>query len=99
MTVKEFSKYVIDNLNRASLVNAFNIAEKLDNSNYYSLEDFVHECILYLTDSLVNVKLKPTIACKLLSALFDCEKAINSGLNRRMIIDNLIIEMWEAYGH
>lgn len=99
MTVKEFSKYVIDNLNRASLVNAFNIAEKLDNPNYYSLEDFIHECILYLTDSLVNVKLKPIIACKLLSALFDCEKAINSGLNRRMIIDNLIIEMWEAYGH
>ncbi len=101
MTVKEFSKYVIDNLNRASLVNAFNIAEKLDNPNYYSLEDFVHECVLYLTDSLVNVKLKPTIACKLLSALFNCEKAINSEykFNRRMIIDNLIIEMWEAYGH
>jgi hypothetical protein len=78
MTVKEFSKYVIDNLNRASLVNAFNIAEKLDNPNYYSLEDFVHECVLYLTDSLVSVKLKPTIACKLLSALFNCEKAINS---------------------
>lgn len=99
MTVKEFSKYVIDNLNRASLVNSFNIAEKLDNPNYYSLEDFIHECTLHLTDSLINAKLKPIIACKLLSALFDCEKAINSGLNRRMIIDNLIIEMWEAYGH
>ena len=100
MTVKEFSKYVIDNLNRASLVNAFNIAEKLDNSNYYLLEDFIHECVLYLTDSLINIKMKPTIACKLLSALFDCEKAINSEFkfNRRMIIDNLIIEMWEAYG-
>lgn len=101
MTVKEFAKYVIDNLHRASLVNAFNIGDKLDNPNYYSLEDFIHECILYLTDSLVSTKLKPIITCKLLSALFNCEKAIDSEykFNRRMVIDNLIIEMWEAYEH
>ena len=39
MTVKEFAKYTIDNLSRASLVNAFNISEKLDNPNFYELND------------------------------------------------------------
>lgn len=101
MTVKEFAKYVIDNLHRASLVNAFNIGDKLDNPNYYSLEDFINECLLYITDLLSRSKINTNTYGKLIIALSNCEKAIKSEFkfNRRMIIDNLIIEMWEAYGH
>ena len=98
MTVKEFSKYTIDNLSRASLVNAFNISEKLDNPDYYKLEDFIKNCINYISELQSNMKINSKKASKLLVALYNCEKNYNSEFkyNKKMVIDNLIIEMWEA---
>lgn len=98
MTVQEFAKYTIDNLYRASLVNAFNIAEKLDNPDFYTLEDFINSCINYISELQSKSKINSKKSSKLLVALYKCEKNYNSEFkfNKKMIIDNLIIEMWEA---
>ena len=98
MTVKEFAKYTIDNLSRASLVNAFNISEKLDNPNFYELNDFIDNCIKYILELQSNNKIDYKKSSKLLVALYKCEKYYNSEFkyNKKMVIDNLIIEMWEA---
>ena len=52
MTVKDFAKYVIDNMSRASLANSLNIATKLDNPEYYSFIEFLNEIVLYVNELL-----------------------------------------------
>lgn len=98
MNVEEFAKYVIDNLGRASLVNSFNISEKLENPKYYSLNSFILACINYISKLQEDSKITPKRCSKLLVALYKCEKSFNSEFkySTKMIIDNLIIEMWEA---
>ena len=52
MTVKDFAKYVIDNMSRASLANSLNIATKLDNPEYYSFIEFLNEIVSYVNELL-----------------------------------------------
>lgn len=98
MTVEEFARYVIDNLGRASLANSFNIAEKLDNPNFYSVNSFIIACINYIEELQEHSKITPKRYSKLLIALYKCDKQYNSTTkySTKMVIDNLIIEMWEA---
>lgn len=98
MTVEEFAKYVINNLGRASLVNALNISEKLDNPKFYSVNSFILACVNYLLELQNSSKIIPKKCSRLLVALYNCEKNYNSEIkyNKKMVIDNLIIEMWEA---
>lgn len=98
MNVQEFAKYTVDNMHRASLVNAFNIAEKLDNPKFYKLNEFISNCIWYISELQGMNKIAPQTSSRLLVALYNCERDYNSEFkyNKKMVIDNLIIEMWEA---
>lgn len=99
MSVEEFAKYAIDNMHRASLVNAFNIADKLDNLKFYSLSDFIDNCIKYVSELQSMNKISPQTASRVLVALYNCDRDYNSDFkyNKKMVIDNLIIELWEAF--
>ena len=61
MTVKDFAKYVIDNMSRASLANSLNIATKLDNPEYYGFIEFLNEMeydYLFDIDDTNKIKIK-----------------------------------------
>ena len=98
MTVEKFAQYVINNLNRATLANAMNIADKLDNPDYYNFQEFNNYVLQYLnTQDVVNF-LGREKTYKILYACYDAVKAYNSEFkyNKRMIIDDYIIKLWSA---
>lgn len=96
MNVKEFSKYVIDNLHRATLSNALNIAVKIDNPEFYTFNDFVSNLQIYVTQLLKDKKLDDLKCYALLVTLDKSYKLYNSSTkyNKSFIIDDLLISMW-----
>lgn len=99
MNVNDFAKYVIDNMHRATLANAMNISEKIDNEEYYTFKDFVNSVNAYVSDALQNNKICNIQAYKILGNMDKYAKMYDSDIkyNKRMIIDNMIIELWECY--
>ena len=98
MGVKDFAKYVIDNLGRATLANAMNIADKLDNENFYDLREFVDNVNSYVGTNEALKLIGYVKVCKVVSASYDCIKKYDSDkkYNKRMVIDNYIIELWRS---
>ena len=99
MTVNDFAKYVIDNMRRASLANALNIANKLDNPEYYAFPEFV-ECMNdYVAQLVANGKMDAIRSSKILVASSEALSAYKSTnkYNKLMIIDNFIINVWKSF--
>lgn len=99
MTVSDFAKYVVDNMHRATLANALNIANKLDNPDYYSFTEFV-KCLNDYVTQLATDNLIDTLKCsKILVVSSDSLLAYNSNIkyNKMMIIDNYIIDLWRIF--
>lgn len=96
MPVKDFAKYMIDNMNRATLVNAFNITEKFM-SNSYDFIEFLSCVDEYITE-LINGGKNTTAYYKIAIAGSVARKMIESEekYNKMMVIDNYIIGVWEA---
>ena len=90
MSVQEFAKYVLDNIGRATLVNSFNIINKLDSEDGYPFPDFVDSVRKNLTIG-GEKEMRIAIACS--DAL--CHYS-DSKYNKQMVIDNFIISVWEA---
>lgn len=98
MSVDKFAEYVVNNLCRATLANAMNIADKLDNPDYYVFTEFNDFVIRYLGTLSVQQFLGNVKVCKMLYACYKASEAYNSNFkyNKRMIIDNYIIDLWNA---
>lgn len=98
MTVDDFAKYVIDNMHRASISNALNIATKIDTPNMYSFEDFVNSIIGYVDVLLYEQKIGKIKAYKILVYSHEYMKDYKSEFryNKVMLIDNYVISLWEA---
>ena len=99
MTVKDFAKYVIDNMSRASLANSLNIATKLDNPEYYSFIEFLNEIVLYVNELLKDNKIDTMRAYRILVASDDSKKLYESDKSavKTMIIDDYVMNIWRAY--
>lgn len=97
-TVQEFAEYVVDNMWRATVANALNIADKLDTDGYYKLDEFVKAVEAYIGTEKALKFLGKVKASAMVIACYNCLKYYNSTFkyNKRMIIDNFIIDMWEA---
>ena len=98
MDVAQFAKYVIDNMSRATLANALNIANKLDVEGGYKVEEFIKALNEYLTHTDVIQRLGTIKTAKIVVAIDDCQKHYFSQTKyqKHMIIDNLIIDIWCA---
>ena len=69
MNVTDFAKYVIDNMHRATLANAMNIAEKIDNEEYYAFKDFTDNVNTYVSNALQDDKINNMQAYKILGCI------------------------------
>ena len=100
MNTKEFAKYVIDNIGRATLGNSLKIADKIDNVDFYSFEDYVKETNEYVSKVLVENKL-PNIKCYHILSILDTyyKKYValkEKKYNKTFIINDLIIDLWKV---
>lgn len=93
MTNLEFTEYVLNNMNRATLPNALNITNKL--TTEFDIFEFLNNLIDIVESKMLN---KKDVAYRILSAAFICRDKLNSEIkyNKTMVIDDLIISIWEA---
>lgn len=103
MGVDDFAKYVILNMSRATLANAFNISSKIygDKAQYDTVE-FLHSVDSYVRYALVNNKIDDMQAYKILIATDKClnrfdEESNGIKYNKQMVVDDFITEVWECY--
>ena len=98
MTVLEYANFVLSNIGRATIANALNIADKIGENKEYSVTEFINSIILSVEERVSSKKIPPKISYAVLGAVSNCMKNFSSQkkLNERMIIDNFIIELWEA---
>ena len=94
MGVEEYAKYVIDNMHRATLVNALRIPEKLKS---FDDNEFIDCSIKYISQLVSSGKIANETACRLSVAFYNCKKDLNSKFNysKYMVLNNLIMELWE----
>ncbi len=99
MNVGDFTKYVIDNMHRATLVNSLNVSKKLIDG-LYDVNEFIKVSLEYVSELLSNNKISPEIASRLSVAFYDCRRDYNSDFNynKSMLLNDLIINMWEILG-
>lgn len=102
MTVKDFAKYVVDNMHRASLANALNITNKLIKTAKaepeYDFKQFVAEVDDYVRYAVKDEKINSICGYKILIATNKCLKKFESDVkyDELMLIDSLIMDIWEA---
>ena len=96
MSVNDFAKYVIDNMHRATLVNALKVSDKLI-SCVYDVNEFINCSLSYVSDLFSCGKIDKEKSCRLSVAFFNCKKDYNSPHNysKNMILNNLIMSVWE----
>ena len=96
MNIGDFTKYVIDNMHRATLVNSLNVSKKLIDG-VYDVNEFIKISLEYVSELLSSNKMSPEIASRLSVAFYDCRKDYNSDFNynKSMLLNDLIINMWE----
>lgn len=99
MNIGDFTKYVIDNMHRATLVNSLNVSKKLIDG-VYDVNEFIKISLEYVSELLSSNKMPPEIASRLSVAFYDCRKDYNSDFNynKSMLLNDLIINMWEILG-
>lgn len=101
MDVVDFSKYVVNNLNRATLSNALNITNTVISSKY-NLEEFISNIIKYSIELGQQNKLNYNLVYNILFYSNKCLETLkNKGsLTDIMILDDYIIEIWRTInGH
>lgn len=101
MDVVDFSKYVVNNLNRATLSNALNITNTVMSSKY-NLEEFISNIIKYSIELGQQNKLNYNLVYSILFYSNKCLETLkNKGsLTDTMILDDYIIEIWRTInGH
>jgi hypothetical protein len=96
MRVDEYAKYVINNMNRATLGNALNISNKF-NSEYNFIE-FLNFINTYIEDVMVSKLLQKDKCYNILYLSNKAFKMYNSDFNynKTFIIDDFIIELWQV---
>ena len=102
MSLEDFAKYVIDNITRATLVNALNITNKLSNKKVgegiYNASDFLKAVYNYLLEKLKDSDTERISIYKTIVATDTCLKNLESNIkyNEAMVLDNYIIDIWSS---
>ena len=80
------------------MIYILNIADKIDAEGYYKIEDFVKAIEAYIGTEKALKFLGKLKVSAIIVACYNCLKDYNSDFkyNKRMIIDNFIIDLWEA---
>ena len=96
MDIKDYSKYVLDNMNRATLGNALNIALKFNSE--YKFENFIDNIIIQCKFEILENKHDDDKYYKILGIAYNSLKYYKSSINynKSFIIDDFIIDLWKV---
>lgn len=94
MTVSEYAKYVVSNMNRATLGNALNIVKKFETE--YNFVDFLASVDSYVLQVLNSNLLDKSKCYNILYLTNNALKKYNSNFNynKNFIMDDFIIDLW-----
>lgn len=97
MLVNEFARYVINNMGRATLGNALNIANRFSSGDYNFIE-FLNQVNVYVADLLKSNTLNSIKCYNILSITDKTLKLYNSefNYNKSFIVDDFIIDIWSV---
>lgn len=95
MEVNEFAKFVIDNMHKATVGNALNIALKLDNPEYYAFDSFLIELEKYCT-TILQDGFNKNKCYSIFTLINNTLNKYNSPIkyNKTFIINDFIIDLW-----
>lgn len=96
MTCADFAKYMVDNIGRATLANAFNITDKFV-SKTYDFAEFLQYVDDYVSEKLTSCKDK-IVYYKISIATNKARTMVSSKnkYNLTMIVDDFVEAVWEA---
>ena len=100
MTEKEFAKYMVDNMHRATLANALNIVNNLSGENpKYNIDILLAEIDSYVSTALSNKKIDKDKAYKILYLSSDLNTKLHSDkkYQKIMLLDDFIIRFWNCF--
>lgn len=98
MTAEEYARYVMQNLGRARVGNAMNIVDKISDGGEYDFLEFLAGVEKYANANLSSKSPDSRISRLIAIAVFRARDRYTSDTryNKRMVIDNFILDLWEA---
>ena len=94
MELKDYSKYVIDNITRATCGNVLNITNKFLNKEYV-FKDFLISVIEYVEELLKADKISKSKCYSILHTTNEAIKSLSKpNYNETYIIDDYFIDIW-----
>lgn len=96
MDIDSYAKYVINNMNRATLGNALNIVNKFNNT--YNFIDFLTSIDSYILEILSNNLLEKGKCYNILYLTSNARKMYSSkfNYNKNFIMDDFIVGIWSV---
>ena len=97
MNVKDYAKYVVDNMSRATIGNALRIGLKLDVEDGYNFLEFLKEIELYITTLVSQNKYDKNKCYAIFTIISEATRKYNSNINytKKYIINDFIIDLWK----
>ena len=97
MNTKEYAKYVVDNMHRATLPNALNIAKKFDVD--YNFEEFLTEMELYVQSLIQQNKFDIHKCYRMCIIIQNTLSKYKSEIkyNKTFIFNDFIIDLWKVF--
>ena len=97
MNVKDYAKYVVDNMSRATIGNALRIGLKLDVEDGYNFLEFLKEIELYITTLVSQNKYDKNKCYAICTIISEATRKYNSNINytKKYIINDFIIDLWK----
>ena len=99
MSVEEYAKYVMQNLGCATRGNAVKIVDRLGEGNDYDFLEFVGNVEKYVSANLSSSNPSSEKSLLIILAVNSARvryMSNNARYNKRMVIDNFILDLWEA---
>ena len=98
MNELEFAKYTLDNMARATLVNALSISDKFKGQQAYDLDTYIISLEKYICTYIKDNVFNAYQANQLFAAIYTYKSKIasNFNYNNAILLDDLIIAIWEA---
>ena len=96
MSSSEFAKFVIDNMGRATLSNAMNIANNFNTDDGYDFKLFVTDMQVYLKTLISENKFSADKCYEILGICYKGLRKYNTSASKQYVIDDFIIEIWKV---
>lgn len=95
MNTHDYSRYIINNITRATIGNALKISDKIDTE--YKFLDMLNEICLYIDELIINGNLNKECCYSIYYIINKYKKQYNSSFNynKKYIINDFIIDLWK----